>query len=38
MKYTHQHCKSFNFNVRRYMVDYAGENAMTTSKNKRHAS
>lgn len=39
MKYTHQHWKSFNCNVRPDRMDYAGgKNAMTTSKNKCCAS
>lgn len=35
MKYTNQHCKSFDFNVWHDRVDYAGKNALT-SKNKCH--
>lgn len=39
MKYTHQHWKSFNCNVRPDRMDYAGgKNSMTTSKNKCCAS
>lgn len=36
MKYTHQHCKSFNFKVQRDGGDYAEKKAMTTSTNKCH--
>lgn len=34
MKYTHQHCKSFNFNVQPVGSNKQGNNAMTASKNK----
>lgn len=34
MKYTHQHCKSFNFNIQPVGLNKQGNNAMTASKNK----